>query len=121
MTNLEFITSQKIDTYGKEELYDYIVDRILNNSILVLEKNLDPLERMELIAHGLGRAVDGIYPGVKLVNITVSASASGFLRNKAKDIHFNLITPGNSSIEQKEEGHFSIVTEGGEKISTQIS
>ncbi|OLS20580.1 MAG: hypothetical protein HeimC2_36630 [Candidatus Heimdallarchaeota archaeon LC_2] len=121
MTNLEFITSQKIDTYDKDQLYDYIVDKILDNSILVLEKNLDPMERMELIAHGLGRATDGIYPGVKLVNITVSAGTSGFLRSKARDIHFNLITPGNSTIEQKEEGHFSIITEDGNQISTLIT
>lgn len=121
MTNLEFITSHKIDQFSKTDLYDYIVDRIQKNSILVLEKDLDPLERMELIAHGLEKTIDGVYHGVKLINITVSTGNHGFLRNKPKEIHFNLITPGNSIIEQKEEGHYSIITEDGDQVSTMIS
>ena len=121
MTSLEFITSQKIEHFSKDDFYDYIVDRIQNNSILVLEKDLDPLERMELIAHGLEKASDGFYPGVKLVNITVSSGNQGFLRSKPKEIQFNLITPGNSIIEQKEEGHYSIITDSGDEVSTVIS
>ncbi len=121
MTSLEFITSQKIDLFSKSDFYDYIVERIQNSSILVLEKDLDPLERMELIAHGLEKVTDGFYPGVKLVNITVSAGTQGFLRNKQKEIQFNLITPGNSIIEQKEEGHYSIITEDGNEVSTVVS
>ncbi|MHA2028892.1 MAG: OapB/ArvB family protein [Candidatus Kariarchaeaceae archaeon] len=121
MTRLEFITSQKIEHLSKTDFFDYIVDRILKNSILVLEKDLNPLERMELIAHGLEKATEGIYPGVKLVNITVSTTNQGFLRSKAKPIQFNLVTPGNSTIEQKEEGHYSITTEDGDQVSTLIS
>ena len=110
MTSLEFLTSQKIENFSNNDLYDYIVDRIQSNSILVLEKDLNPLERMELIAHGLEKVTDGFYPGVKLVNITVSTGNQGFLRNKPKEIQFNLITTGNSTIEQKEEGDYSIIT-----------
>ena len=121
MASLEFITSQKIEHLSKTDFYDYIVRRILRNSILVLEKDLDALERMELIAYGLEKSTQGYYPGVKLVNITVSTGNQGFLRGKAKDIQFNLITPGNSTIEQKEEGHYSIITEDGNQVSTVIS
>lgn len=120
MAQLEFVTSNKIENLEGEELYDFIVDRINENSILVLEKDLDAIERMELIARGLERATSGIYAGIKVVEIKVSTGSGGFLRGKSRDLQFNLITPGNSQIEQKEEGYYSIITEEGAEVSASV-
>lgn len=122
MAQLEFVTSSKIENLEGEEFYDFIVDRINENSILVLEKDLDAIERMELIARGLERATSGIYAGIKVVEIKVSTGSSGgFLRGKPRDLQFNLITPGNSQIEQKEEGYYSIITDEGAEVSASIT
>jgi len=110
MTSLEFITSNRIDSLSKNDLYNLIIDKINDNRILVVERDLDPMEKMNLIAAGLERARHGIYAGIKMLEISVSVGNSGFLRNNSRDIKFNLITPGSSNIDQKEDGHYTITS-----------
>lgn len=120
MTRLEFLTSGRIGSLEKQEFYDMIIEKINQNRILVIEKDLDPMEKMELIAHGLEYAKNGLYPGIKMLEISVSVGSHGFLRNNHKDIIFNLITPGSSEIDQKEDGHYSITTTDQSGSSEQV-
>ncbi len=114
---LEFITEKKVSKLDNESLYKFIIDRILDNRILIIEKYLNPVQKMELIAKGLEEAQTESCNGINLVQVTISNYSSGFIRNKKQELIFNLIAPGNSEIKQEEDGYFSIQTSNGEKFS----
>ncbi|MHA2252202.1 MAG: OapB/ArvB family protein [Candidatus Kariarchaeaceae archaeon] len=117
MTNLEFITANRASRIIKPKLYDFIIDRILDNKIVIIEEVFDPSEKMDLIARGLERINSKKYHGIKMLEIRVKGENSGFLRGKQKDLQFNLFAPGSSVIQQEEDGHYSVKMEEGAIVS----
>ena len=49
MTQIELITSSRVEDLSISHLYGYILDKIEDERIVILEKSLDPQQQMELI------------------------------------------------------------------------
>lgn len=92
----------------------------MDNKILIIEEMFDPLEKMQLIRRGFETTSDKNYYGMKILQIKIKSETSGFLRNKQKTHQFNLIAPGSSTIEQEEDGHYSVIMEEGDILSAVI-
>jgi len=117
MTQIEFITSSRVEGLPDGNLYDFILDRVLEDRIVVLEKDLDASQQMELIARGLEKVATDSGIGINFVPFYVTTHVNGIIRSKQQEVQFNLITSGTSKISENQEGHFSVETESGELIS----
>lgn len=104
---LEFVTQQRIAGFSKDELYSWIIRRVLDNRILIVERDFKPDERLEILTRGLLTANTETSTGINMIGIPIMSSG-GKLRNRHKKIQFNLFAPGDSIIDQKEDGHYSV-------------
>lgn len=114
---IEFITSSRIAGYTDRHLFDFILDRVLEDKIIVLEKELDYQQQMELIALGLEKTVTDTSVGIKFMPFFVTTQVAGLIRPKQQEVQFNLIAPGTTSIAENDEGHISVTTQEGEIFS----
>lgn len=110
---LEFVTSQRISGFSKDELYSWIIRRVLDNRILIVERDFKPDERLEILTRGLLTANTETSTGINMIGIPIMSSG-GKLRNRHKKIQFNLFAPGDSIIESKEAGHYSVKSFSGD-------
>ncbi|MHA2503433.1 MAG: OapB/ArvB family protein [Candidatus Kariarchaeaceae archaeon] len=117
MTQIEFITSSRVAGMDPHNLYDFILDRILEDRIVVLEKEMDAEEQMELIARGLEKVNTDDGMGINFLPFYITTHVAGLLRNRMQDVQFNLITPGSSKISETKEGHYSVETQDGQVFS----
>ena len=111
---LEFITEHKISNLKTEDFFSFIIDRILDNRILIVEKELTAGETIALIARGLNEVVTETSHGINMTQITISSLTSGLIRSRKQEIKFHLFAPGSSQITKKDDGHYAIITEGDE-------
>ncbi len=119
MTNLEFITANRALKIPRLELYDFIVQRVLNDKIVIIEEIFSPAEKMQLIARSLEKSSTKDYYGFKMIQIKIKSENNRLLRGK-KDIQFNLFAPGSSVIEQNEDGHYSVKMDGGNVVTAAL-
>ncbi|MHA2171859.1 MAG: hypothetical protein ACXAB7_18445 [Candidatus Kariarchaeaceae archaeon] len=117
MTNLEFITANRVSKIPKIQLYEFIITKVSNHKIVIMEDILDSKEKMDLIAKSFEKGNQEGYYGLKMLQIKIKGENMGLLRNKQKDINFNLFAPGTSIIEQEEDGHYSVRMEEGNAIT----
>lgn len=62
---IEFISSEVLEGEESSDKIRYILDRIKENKILVMEESLTPLEETRLIEATM-RQVDGQFPGIEV-------------------------------------------------------
>ena len=74
---LEFITEHKISNLSTKEFFNFIIDRILDNRILIVEKELTATERMALISKGLEEVVTETSHGINMTQIVISTISNG--------------------------------------------
>lgn len=115
---LEFVTERKIENLTSSELIDFIIERVMENRILLLEKDFEPEEKLELMAKGLMNAETDTSVGINMVQIPIEARSTGRLRNKPTKIQFNLFAPGTSKVDQMEDGHYEIKSWDGDVVAT---
>ena len=114
MTTIEFITSSRVEGMHDANLYDFILERILDDRIVILEKDLDAAEQMELITRGLERVTTDAGVGIQFVPFFIRTQVNGILRNKQQQVQFNLIAPGTSKIVEDTKGHYYVETKDGD-------
>jgi hypothetical protein len=114
---IEFITSSRIAGYSDHHLYNFILNQVLQDKIVVLEKELDYQQQMELIAMGLEKTVTDRSVGIKFMPFFVTTQVAGLIRQKQQEVQFNLIAPGTTNIAENDEGHISVTTQEGEVFS----
>lgn len=107
MFSIDFLPATLTEDLQGDELFTFILDRVTRDRVLLLEKDLDPEARMLLIARGLERFSDE-FIGVKLMQIDIKAESGGFFRSKQLASSLLLVAPGNATIEQSEDGDFSV-------------
>ncbi|MDH5404752.1 MAG: DUF2073 domain-containing protein [Candidatus Heimdallarchaeota archaeon] len=113
MTGIEFITASRVDGLSDNNLFDFILDRVSEDNIVVLEKSLDPEQKLNLIAKGLNYIQNEDYAGIKMFHFSIKTGTERRWKSE-NTIQFNLIAPGNSEINQKREGHYQIKTNDSE-------
>jgi hypothetical protein len=114
---LEFITENRISHLDSNEFFDFVIQRVKDDRILVVEKELSHEEKIQLMAKGLEEVSNNTSHGINMAQIVVSSGSTGRLRNRKKEVRFNLFAPGSSLIQQEDEGHYSIVTDGGHTVA----
>lgn len=114
---LELITENRVSNLPLTELIEFVLDKVMDNSILLVERKLDAEERMEIMKRGLEVASNRTSMGLKMLNFSVKKEISGRIRNKVEEVYFNLFAPGSSVIQQEDDGHFSIHTYEGEPVA----
>ena len=117
MTQIELITSSRVEDLPISNLYGYILDKVENDRIVILEKSLDAQQQMELIALGLERVSKESYAGISFVPFFVTTHVNGRFKAKPQELQFNLIAPASSIIEETSEGVFSVTTKDGNVFS----
>ncbi len=115
---LEFITARKIKNLDSSELIDFIIDRVMDDKILLMEKTFTPEEKLDLLTKGLTNAQTKTSKGINMVQIPIETKTSGKLRSKTTQIQFNLFAPGTSQIDQQEDGHYCVKSWDGKIHAT---
>ncbi len=113
---LEFITENRISHLDSADFFDFVIQRVKDDRILVVEKELSAEEKIQLIAKGLEEVSNNTSHGINMAQIVVSSESNGRLR-KRKEVKFNLFAPGSSQIQQEDEGHYSILTDTGDTVA----
>ncbi len=114
---LEFITENRISHLDSADFFNFVIERVRDNRILVVEKELSHEEKIQLMAKGLEEVSNNSSHGINMAQIVVSSESNGRLRNKRKEVKFNLFAPGSSQIQQEDEGHYSILTDNGDTVA----
>ncbi|MCY3410460.1 MAG: DUF2073 domain-containing protein [Candidatus Heimdallarchaeota archaeon] len=116
---IEFITERKISNLKtSDELFDFIIDRVLKNRILLMEREFNPEERLELMTRGLVAATTDTSAGINMVQIPIHREIkTGLGRSKHATFQFNIFAPGTSQIDQMEDGHYAVKDFNGEIIA----
>jgi len=120
MTTIEFITSSRVNGLHDASLYDFILKRVLDDRIIILEKDLDAGQQMELIARGLETVESETGVGINFIPFYVKTQVGGILRNKQQEVQFNLIASGTSKIYEDKKGHYCVETADGEFLSAAL-
>ena len=114
--SLDFIPSNVTNEMSDEELYDFILDRVATDRVLMLENGLDPEKRLELIQKGLERFSED-FIGLKMVLIGIKTERQGIFRSKEVSNPIFLIAPGNAVVNQFPNGEISVKISDDEMLA----
>lgn len=101
---------------NKEELFDFILDRVASDRVLMLEESLNPEKRLELVQKGMERFSED-FIGLKMILIGIKTERQGIFRSKGTSNPIFLIAPGNAIVNQLQNGEVSVKIADDEMIA----
>ena len=106
--SVDFVPHSRIANLKGDVLYDYIIDKVSEEKILLIETGLEPTERLSLIQRGMERYSTN-FTGIKMLIIKVQGERIGkFFKSKNTGGSLLLVAPASTLIDQSQEGDFSI-------------
>jgi hypothetical protein len=103
---IEFLSRDKLATEDFEEKLELVLEKVRDNSVLVLEESWTPEEKRELIQNSM-QEVDDDFPGVEFMGLNSAENRFDQLRNmfyeKILDQKYRkgLTIVGNSRVMEK--------------------
>ena len=107
-SSVDFISHAQIAGLHGVSLYDYLLDQVSEEKVLLIEAGLNPNEQLALVQRGMER-YSSDFSGVKMLALKMQgASRNKFFKSKNKRADLLLVAPASTLIEQSKGGNFSI-------------
>ena len=108
MLNIEFITSDRLNQFSPSEKISYLVDKVKQSSIVVIEHGLTVQEEMKVIEATMHNIDFQHFSGVNMLTFDSKRKAGRFF-GKLMSGKYTIITPsGISAIKEQKDGEINI-------------
>ena len=108
MLNIDFITSEKLSQFSPSEKINYLVDKVKQSSIVLIEHGLTVQEEMEVIEATMHNIDFQHFSGVNMLTFD-SKRKSGRFFGKFMSGKYTIIAPSEiSTIKEQKDGEVNI-------------